>query len=265
MRRFRKAYGTVAWTFPRQARLKLGHGRRRQRDGGFGSEQKESKRLLEVEAHNAIRVIEVANRDVLTDVQIKIAAALGQHEGAGQRRGPNDVILDELLDVSQNRVPIVGGLRESRVGISTKQDRIRPVDADETQLAQGLRNNVRILTHIGGQCDDRVAGALPDAADARSGVALKDNAVLCVGDPLGSVLRWLPIGIVRTAFYVVDLLAIKLERDPELNQRLHLALTREDVVARCSDRLKMTRADRGEANAPGPVHVDDAPSGEKAL
>jgi len=42
--------------------------RRRQRDGGLGREQEEGQRLLKIEAHDIIRVTQIPDRDVLTDV-----------------------------------------------------------------------------------------------------------------------------------------------------------------------------------------------------
>src|SRR5215831_7942691 len=214
-------------------------GRRRQNNGSFSGEQKEGERLLQVETHDAVGVAQVANRDVLADVQTKIASARGEHEGAGDGWGPNDYVLDELFDVLQHRVPIVTGLGESRIGIGTEQDGIRSIDADETQLVQGLRNRVRILAHVGRQGHGWVAGALPDATDACRGIALEDGTVLSVGDLLGSVFRRLPVGVVRTAFHVVDLLAIEFEWDAKLDQRLDLALARENAIARRGDRLEV--------------------------
>src|SRR6516164_9606239 len=55
--------------------------RRRQRDGGLGREQQERQRLLEVEAHDAVGVAQIADREVLPDVQVEIAATRGEHEG----------------------------------------------------------------------------------------------------------------------------------------------------------------------------------------
>ena len=79
------------------------------------------------------------------------------------------------------------------------------------------------------------------------------------------VLRRLPVGVVRAPLHVVDLLTIELERDPQLDQRLDLALPREDALARRRDRLEVAGADGGKADTARPVDVDHAPSGEVAL
>src|SRR5215471_6517058 len=69
---------------------------RRQRDSSLGREQQERQRLLEVEAHDAIGMVQIADRNVLPDVQIKIAAARGEHEGTCDGGSPDDLVLDEL-------------------------------------------------------------------------------------------------------------------------------------------------------------------------
>ena len=51
-------------------------------------------------------------------------------------------------------------------------------------------------------------------------VSLEDGAVLGIGDLLRGVLCRLPVEMVCSAFHVVDLLAIQLERDEKLYQRL---------------------------------------------
>ena len=107
---------------------------------------------------------------------------------------------------------------------------------DEAQLAQRLRDGVGILAHVGGQGHLRIAGALADADDARRGVALENGAVLGKGDLARGVLCRLPVGIVRAALHVVNLLAIELERNAQLDQRLDFALSGEDAVARRRDR-----------------------------
>ena len=61
------------------------------------------------------------------------------------------------------------------------------------------------------------------------------------------------------ALDVVDLLAIEIERHAQFDQRFHLALPRENAVARRRDIAQVAGADRREGDAARPVHVDDAP------
>ena len=121
------------------------------------------------------------------------------------------------------------------------------------------------MTDVSRERDDRIAGALPDAADARRGIALEDGTVLGIGDLLCGVLRRLPVGVARTALHVVDLLTIELERDTQLDQRLDLALPRENAIARRRDRLEVAGADGGKADTARPVDVHHAPPSEVAL
>ena len=101
--------------------------------------------------------------------------------------------------------------------------------------------------------------------DARRGIAFEDRAILGIGDLLRGVLRRLPVRVVRAPLDVVDLLAIELEGDPELNQRFHVALAREDAVARRRDHLEVAGSNRGKTGAARSLNVDHAPSGEGAL
>ena len=165
----------------------------------------------------------------------------------------------------QHGIPVVAGLSERRISLGAEQHRIGPIDADEAQLVQGLCDGVGIVTDVGGQRHDRVAGALPDAADARRGIALEDGAVLGIGNLLRGVLRRLPVGVVRTPFHVIDLLTIELEGNPQLDQRLDLALPRKDALAGLRNRLEVAGADGGKAHITRPLDVDHAPPGEIAL
>src|SRR5579863_10040086 len=239
--------------------------RRRERDGGFGSEQEEGHRLLKVEAHDALVMAQIADRDVLADMQVEIAAPGGEHEGPVNGRGPDDLVVDELLHVLEHRIAIVDGLGEGGIRVGAEQDGIGSVDADETKLAQRLRDRIRILTHVGRQRHDRIAGPLPHATDARGRVAFENGPVLGIGDFLRRVLRGLPVRVVRAPFDVVDLLAIELEGDSQFNQGLHLALAREDSFGGRGDRLEMAASDRGKGDAARTLDIDHAPSGEIAL
>ena len=67
--------GDIPWVYCVSGRLRLG--RRRERDGRLGGEQEECERLLQVEADGGIGVTEIADGDVLTDVQAEIAATGG--------------------------------------------------------------------------------------------------------------------------------------------------------------------------------------------
>ena len=91
-----------------------------------------------------------------------------------------------------------------------------------------------------------------NAANAARGITIEDGAVLREGDQPRGVLRGLPVGVVGAALDVVDLLAIEIERHAQFDQRLHLALPRQDAVHR---RLMLRRwpvPTADSATPPGP-------------
>src|SRR6202043_3784651 len=95
---------------------------------------------------------------------------------------------------------------------------------------------------------DRI-GPLADARDACGRIALEDGAILGKGDLSRGVLRRLPVRVVRATGDVLNRLTIQLERNTQLDQRLHLALSRDDAVSGSRDRPQVTGADGGEADA----------------
>ena len=61
---------------------------RSQRHGGLRGEQQEREGLLKIQPHSGIGVAQVANRDVLPDVQIEVAATRGQYKSPVYCGGP---------------------------------------------------------------------------------------------------------------------------------------------------------------------------------
>src|ERR1700732_3331208 len=133
---------------------------------------------------------QMTDRDVLADMQVEIATAGGQDNGAGDGRGPNDLAVDDPSKVLQHRIPVVSGLGDGCVLVGAEQHRVRTVDADETQLTERVGDRVRVVARVGGQRLDRVAGPLADALNAARGIALENRTVLGKGDLLRGVLCW---------------------------------------------------------------------------
>ena len=71
-------------------------------------------------ADRCICVAEIADGGILADVQFEVAAARGQHKSAGNRRRPDDLFVDEALDVLQHRISMVAGLSQCGVRISSE-------------------------------------------------------------------------------------------------------------------------------------------------
>ena len=90
-------------------------------------------------------------------------------------------------------------------------------------------------------------------ADAGGSVAVEDGPVFGEGDELRGILGRLPVGVFGAALDVVDLLAIEIERHAQFDQRVHLALPRDDAVCRRFQIAQVAGADgRPSATPPGP-------------
>src|SRR5262245_31298096 len=74
---------------------------RRHRHGGLRGEQEKRDRFLQVQADGCIGMTEIADGDVLADVQLEIAAARGEDKGARNGRSPEDLVGNETLDMRQ--------------------------------------------------------------------------------------------------------------------------------------------------------------------
>src|SRR6202051_1745421 len=238
---------------------------RNQRDGGLGGEQEESECLLQVQTDRGIVVVEVPDGDVLADVEVEITATGGQYESAGNGRGPDDLIFDQALDVLQHRVSVVAGLSATGGAVGAEKDRGGAVDPDETQLAQALGTRIRVLKNIGGERHDRVAGSLADTLNASGGIALEYGGVLDKGDLSRSLLRGLPVRVIRASINVINSVAIQFERNAQFDERLYLALPRDDAFRRGRDCPQVAGADGREVCASRPLYIDHAPSCEVTL
>jgi len=71
---------------------------------------------------------EVADRNILPDVELEVAASRRQDERTFDRRRPDEVAVDDTLDVLEDGIPVIAGLGERRVLIGSEQNRVRPID-----------------------------------------------------------------------------------------------------------------------------------------
>jgi hypothetical protein len=85
------------------------------------------------------------------------------------------------------------------------------------------------------------------------------------GNLSGGVLGGLPIRIGGAALHIVDLLAVELERDQKFDQRLHVALPRQDTSGWSRNGAQVAGADGREADAAWASYIDDATCGEVAF
>lgn len=70
---------------------------------------------------------EVADRYILSDVQLKIAASRSQNERAFDRRRPDDVAVNDALHMLQDGISMIAGLSERRILPCPEQNRVRPI------------------------------------------------------------------------------------------------------------------------------------------
>src|SRR5271170_1116708 len=115
-------------------------------------------------------------------MQLEIAATRGHYKSSLYSRRPNDFIVDQALDVLQHRITVIAGFGECSIGLGSKQNSVRAVDANQPQLAQGLSNGIRVLANVGRKGHLRIARALADSHDVGCRIALKNRAVLSEGD-----------------------------------------------------------------------------------
>src|SRR5580698_3529358 len=98
-----------------------------QRDRGLAREQEECECLLQIQTNGRIGVAEIADGDVLSNVQGEIATTRRQYKSAGDGRSPDDFIFDQSLNMLQNWIPVVARLSECGISIGAEQHRVRTV------------------------------------------------------------------------------------------------------------------------------------------
>ena len=173
----------------------------------------------------------------------------------------HEKILESIKGAKGTKVSLAGG----RVGVGAEYHGIRAVDPRRAQLAECLRERLRVQDGVRRQGHRRVAGPRPDPVDVGGGVAVEDRAVLGEGQLAGGVLDRLPVGVPGAAGHVVDLLPVQGERHPQLDQRQNVALPGQHAITRRLDLADMACADRGELLPARSLHVHDAASGHVTL
>ena len=100
-------------------------------------QDQEGEALLDVEPHALAVVVEVADREILADRQLEIAAAQRDHQAAVEARRPHDLAVDQALDVAQDRIAAVGARGEILVELLVQHHGERAFDAVVAQLGEG--------------------------------------------------------------------------------------------------------------------------------
>jgi hypothetical protein len=92
--------------------------------GRFAGKQQKGKRLLQIQSHSAIGMAEIADGNILSNMQVEIAAARGKHKRAGDGRRPSNFTVYQPLDVLQHGASVVTNVREVSSSIWTPSDAI---------------------------------------------------------------------------------------------------------------------------------------------
>src|SRR5580704_8415137 len=116
---------------------------------------------------------QIPDRYVLSNMEIKVATTGSEHKGSLDGRSPHDLAIHQPLDVLQDGIAVVAGLAQPGIGVGAQHHGVRTVDADLAQLGERLCDSIRIGAHVGWKGHHRIAGALTDAADAGSSVAVE--------------------------------------------------------------------------------------------
>src|ERR1700733_7951607 len=105
-------------------KIRGGSGRRAIRgckhNRGFAGEWAKGEGLLQVKPDRRVGVREVADREILSNAEFEIAASGGQHKCALDGRSPDEVAVDNALDVLQDWIAVIAGFRELGIGFGSK-------------------------------------------------------------------------------------------------------------------------------------------------
>ena len=84
----------------------------REHNGRLAGQGAKGERLLQVKPDHRVGVREVADREILPDAELEIASSRGQNKRALYGRSPDDVAVDNALDVFQDGIAVITGFRE---------------------------------------------------------------------------------------------------------------------------------------------------------
>src|SRR5580658_9414730 len=92
----------------------------RNRDRRLAREQAKREGLLKIKPNRRVRVTQITDRNILPKVQFEIAASRRQDKRALDGWSPDDVAVDNALDVFQHGVAVIAGFRELCISFGSK-------------------------------------------------------------------------------------------------------------------------------------------------
>jgi hypothetical protein len=133
-------------------------------------------------------VAEIADRQILSEIEFEIAAPRCQDDAAHDARRPDDIAVHQTIDVLEHRIALLAAAADRGERIIAQHQSIRPLDPGKAQPIDGLGDDGGISGDGRGQRHRLVARAGTDAADIGSGIAIKDRAIFGKGDRAGGSL-----------------------------------------------------------------------------
>ncbi len=149
-------------------------------DDSLGGRHPEAEALLEVELDRVRVVARVADRQVLTGIEEKIAAAEAEDRTALHRGRPDDRPAEYLAEALEQRVSaVLGGLEDAGVRLGPEGEPVGPLDADATQRVDRPRDMGRVAIAILAE-GDCVVGRGDDDPPWRRLPSVEDGGVLAL-------------------------------------------------------------------------------------
>src|SRR6516225_5780835 len=104
-------------------------------DGGFGGEIQKGKGFLQVKSNLRLSMTPIADRGVLSQVKVEVAASGRENESAVNSGRPDNLSFEQAFDVFEHGVAVVAGFGKFGVCNGAEQNGIGTIDPDGTQLA----------------------------------------------------------------------------------------------------------------------------------
>ena len=237
-----------------------------ERHGSLLGQHQEGEALLDVEPYAFGIVFEVADREILADRELEVAAAHRQDQAAIEASRPDDVAVDQALDVAQDGIAAVGARREILVELLVQNHGEGAFDALVAQFGEGCRHRARIVGMAGAKRHRGRRRGLADPGDVRRLVAVEDRPILGDRDLTGRRDDEVEVGITRAAVDGIEFRARHFKGDAQFNQGLDAAQPRLHVrtARRGSDRIGATELDVEVVPTQWPAKFNDAPRRQHA-
>ncbi len=138
----------------------------------------EGKALLQVKLDRCARMAEIADGNVLTDMQFKISTAGREHKPAFDGRCPDDPAVNNALNMVEDRITIIASAARGSISFRPQDKGVRTAIAplsSQPQFVHRVRYGVRIGFHASRKCHNWVACTFTNPLNPGSGIAAEDR------------------------------------------------------------------------------------------